>query len=128
MRANISTNARAAASSYALSRAIAVCSAHTDRCLVRRYRRVRHQPAVRFKRTLGARRMTAVIRPGIRRPDWSAVTRPAAREALLARDRSRIGLAERWNHTLEPAQDRVWQTVLELFARSGKPPRLYEIS
>jgi len=72
--------------------------------------------------------MTAEIRPGIRRPDWSAVTRPAAREALLARDRSRIGLAERWNHTLEPAQDRVWRTVLELFARSGKPPRLYEIS
>jgi hypothetical protein len=72
--------------------------------------------------------MTAEIRPGIRRPDWSAVTRPAAREALLARDRSRIGLAERWNHTLEPAQDRVWRTVLELFARSGKPPHLYEIS
>jgi hypothetical protein len=72
--------------------------------------------------------MTTEIRPGIRRPDWSAVTRPAAREALLARNRWRIGLAERWNHTLEPAQDRVWRTVLELFARSGKPPHLREIS
>src|SRR5215467_3528382 len=72
--------------------------------------------------------MTAQIRPGIRRPDWSAVTRPAAREALLARDRSPIGLAERWNHTLEPTQDRVCRTVLELLARSGKPPHLYEIS
>jgi hypothetical protein len=68
------------------------------------------------------------IRPGIRRPDWSAVTRPAAREALLARDSSRVGLAETWNHTLEPAQDRVWRAVLELFARSGRPPRLREIS
>jgi len=72
--------------------------------------------------------MTAQIRPGIRRPDWSAVTRRAVREALLARDRSRIGLAKRWNHTLAPAQDRVWRTVLELFARSGKPPHLFEIS
>ena len=72
--------------------------------------------------------MTAEIRPRIRRPDWSAVTRRAAREALLARDRSRIGLAKRWNHTLAPAQDRVWRTVLELFARSGKPPHLFEIS
>jgi len=72
--------------------------------------------------------MTAEIRPGIRRPDWSAVTRPAGREALLARDHSRMGLAERWNHALEPAQDRVWRTVLELFARLGKPPQLHEIS
>jgi hypothetical protein len=71
--------------------------------------------------------MTAEIRPGIRRPDWSAVTRPAAREALLARDRSRIGLAEKWNHALQPAQDRVWRMVLELFARSGRPPHLDEI-
>jgi hypothetical protein len=39
-----------------------------------------------------------------------------------------MGLAERWNHTLEPAQDRLWRTVLELFARSGKPPHLYQIS
>ena len=70
----------------------------------------------------------AEIRPGVHRPDWSAVTRPAARAALLARDRSRMGLAERWNHALEPAQDRVWRTVLELFARSGKPPHLHEIS
>src|SRR6266851_7389211 len=71
--------------------------------------------------------MTAEIRPGIRRPDWSVVTRPRAREALLGRDRSRCGLAEKWNQALEPAQDRVWRTVLELFARSGRPPHLHEI-
>ena len=71
--------------------------------------------------------MTVEIRPGICRPDWSALTRPAARKALLARDCSRIGLAERWNHALEPAQDRVWRAVLELFARSGRPPQLHEI-
>jgi alkylmercury lyase len=72
--------------------------------------------------------MTAEIRPGIHRPDWSVVTGPLARDALLGRDRSRPGLAEKWNQTLEPAQDRVWRTVLELFARSGRPPAPHEIS
>jgi alkylmercury lyase len=72
--------------------------------------------------------MAAEIRPGIQRPDWSVVTRPGAREALLGRDRLRFGLADKWNQTLEPAQDRVWRTVLELFARSGRPPGLHEIS
>jgi hypothetical protein len=72
--------------------------------------------------------MAAEIRPGIHRPDLSVVTRPAAREALLGRDRSRFGLADKWNQPLEPTQDRVWRTVLELFARSGRPPGLHEIS
>jgi alkylmercury lyase len=71
--------------------------------------------------------MAREIRPGIHRPDWSVVTRPPAREALLDRERSRVGLAEKWNQTLEPAQDRMWRAVLELFARSGRPPHLYEI-
>ena len=71
--------------------------------------------------------VTAEIRPGIHRPDWSVVTRPAARDALIGRDRSRNSLGERWDHVLEPAQDRVWRTVIELFARSGRSPRLHEI-
>jgi alkylmercury lyase len=71
--------------------------------------------------------MAAEIRPGIHRPDWSVVTKSAAQEALLGRNRSRSGLAEKWNQTLEPAQDRVWRTVLELFARSGRSPHLHEI-
>jgi alkylmercury lyase len=70
----------------------------------------------------------AEIRPGIHRPDWSVLTRPRAREALLGRDRSRFGLVEKWNQPLEPAQDRVWRTVLELFARLGRPPALHEVS
>jgi alkylmercury lyase len=73
-------------------------------------------------------RLAAEIRPGIHRPDWSVVTKPRVREALLGRDRSRLGLAAKWNQTLEPAQDRVWRTVLELFARSARPPYLYEIA
>jgi hypothetical protein len=49
------------------------------------------------------------------------------RKAFLDRDRPRIGLAEKWKQALEPAQDHVWRTVLELFARLGRPPHLREI-
>ena len=72
--------------------------------------------------------MTVEIRPGIHRPDWSVVTKPGAREAMLGRDHSRSTLAEKWNQALEPAQDRVWRAVLERFARLGRPPGLHEIS
>src|SRR5260370_3325462 len=71
--------------------------------------------------------MTVEIRPAISRPDWSVVTGPGEREARLGRDGARSGLAEKWRQALEPAQDRVWRTVLELFARSGRPPHLHEI-
>lgn len=72
--------------------------------------------------------MAAEIRPGVHRPDWSVVTRPAAREALRARDRSRSSVVEKWNQTVEPEEDRVWRTALELFAVLGRPPHLQEIA
>jgi alkylmercury lyase len=72
--------------------------------------------------------MTAEVRPGVLGPDWSVVTRPTAREALRARDRSRSSVIEKWNQTLEPEEDRVWRTVLELFAVLGRPPHLQEIA
>jgi alkylmercury lyase len=71
----------------------------------------------------GNGRMTAEIRPGVHRPDLSVLTRPRAREAILGRDRSRFDLVEKWNQPL----DRVWRTVLELFAASGRPPHLHEV-
>jgi alkylmercury lyase len=71
--------------------------------------------------------MTAEIRHGIHRPDRSIVTRPAARNALVGRNRTRCGLVDKWNQTLEPEQDRVWRTVLELFAVLGRPPLLSEL-
>jgi hypothetical protein len=67
------------------------------------------------------------IRPGIRRPDWSVVTKPAVRAALLGRGRRRLGIFEKWTHGLEATQDLVWRTVLELFASTGRPPTLLEI-
>ena|SRR5437016_3862199 len=71
--------------------------------------------------------MVAQIRPGIYRPDWSVVTKPVARAALMSRNRSRSRLREKWSQPLEATQDLVWRTVLELFAGFGRPPHLAEI-
>ena len=73
-------------------------------------------------------RVTAEIRPGVQRPDWSAVTKPAARDALLAHDRTRAGVQEKWRHALPVSQDALWQTVLTLFAGQGRPPSIAEIA
>jgi hypothetical protein len=70
---------------------------------------------------------TTDIRPGVQRPDWSVVTKPSARDALLARDRARASLSGKWKLALPPPQDLTWRTVLELFARLGRPPSLAEI-
>src|SRR6266446_873671 len=72
--------------------------------------------------------MTAEIRPGVNRPDWSVLATAGARKAIFGRARARFGLIEKWNQPLKPAQDHVWRTVLELFARWGRPPGLREIS
>lgn len=71
--------------------------------------------------------MVTQIRPGIYRPDWSVLTKPAACAALKGRNRSRSGLCEKWSQPLEATQDLVWRTVLELFATFGRPPHLAEI-
>jgi alkylmercury lyase len=49
--------------------------------------------------------MTIEIRPGVQRPDWSAVTTAAVRDALQARHHSRPGPVEAWSVTLRPSQD-----------------------
>ncbi|HVH84446.1 MAG TPA: alkylmercury lyase family protein [Steroidobacteraceae bacterium] len=72
--------------------------------------------------------MTIEIRPGVERPDWSVVTSAAARQALLARDRRRLGSIETWPVGLTASQDLVWRTTLELFARLGRPPQTVEIA
>lgn len=72
-------------------------------------------------------RKAAEIRPGVRRPDWSVVTKSAAREALLGRDRARAGPAEKWIDALPARQDLAWRTVLQLFGRFGRPPHLLEV-
>ncbi|WP_394891759.1 alkylmercury lyase family protein [Mesorhizobium sp. AaZ16] len=68
------------------------------------------------------------IRPGVRRPDWSVVTLPAAGEALRARSSSRSGLIDCWLVALNPAEDLVWRRALVLFADLGRAPRTAEIA
>jgi len=72
--------------------------------------------------------MTGEIRPGISRPDWSVVTKPAAHKALMGRDRARSGFWKKWSQWLSPTEDLVWRTVLELFASDGRPPSALEIA
>lgn len=74
------------------------------------------------------RELAAEIRPGVLRPDWSAVTTPAAREALLRRMVVRAGLLDRWSHALEASEDLIWRTVLQLYADRGRPPRPSEVA
>jgi hypothetical protein len=73
-------------------------------------------------------RVAAEIRPGVLRPDWSAVTQAAARDALLARDRTRAGVQTKWGHALPAQGDLLWQTVLMLFASHSRPPLVAEIA
>jgi hypothetical protein len=72
--------------------------------------------------------LTEEIRPGIRRPDWSLVTKLAARTALMGRDRARSGLSKTWGRTLLPIEDLIWRTVIELFVSGGRPPSVLEIA
>jgi len=67
------------------------------------------------------------IRPGVFRPDWSAVTTQAAREALCARFASRQSLIDKWSIPLEEGEDRLWRHGLRLFADLGKGPNIGEL-
>jgi alkylmercury lyase-like protein len=67
------------------------------------------------------------IRAGVFRPDWSVVTKPRAREALVGRLAARAGLLDRWAVRLEAVEDLVWRTILRLYADCGRPPMLADI-
>jgi alkylmercury lyase len=57
------------------------------------------------------------IRPGVFRPDWSAVRKPGARRALTGHMAARGGLLDRWSHALDA--DMVARPVpVALMARS----------
>jgi hypothetical protein len=59
-----------------------------------------------------------ILRPGVRSPDWSFITRGAAKAALEANYRV-ADRKQRWVG-LHPAEDRVWQAVLLSFRSSGQ--------
>src|SRR5258708_6651571 len=70
---------------------------------------------------------TVEIRPGVFRPDWSAVTRQRARDALFGRLAARTGLLDKWSLKLETHEDTIWRTVLRHYADHGQPPNLTDI-
>lgn len=67
------------------------------------------------------------IRPGVFRPDWAAVGKPAARQALAGRIAARAGLLDRWSGKLGTDEDFVWRAILRLYADFGHAPQIADI-
>ncbi|MFG1247816.1 organomercurial lyase [Xanthobacter flavus] len=78
--------------------------------------------------TTTSEQLSVEIRPGVCRPDWSAVTTPAAQQALNGRMAARVGLLDKWSLALDSNEDLVWRTVLVLYAENGRSPRASEIA
>ena len=66
------------------------------------------------------------LRPGVRMPDWSMVTQPAAREAL-ASIYDIFGMGEKFAR-ISRDEDVVWQAVLAHFAATGQGPSEREVA
>ena len=67
------------------------------------------------------------IRPGVLRPDWTAITTAGARTALAGRMAARSGLLDKWSQQLGAAEDCVWRAILRLYACRGRPPEAKDI-
>lgn len=67
------------------------------------------------------------IRPGVFRPDWNAVGKPAARQALAGRIAVRAGLLDRWSGKLGTDQDPAWRATLRLYADFGHTPQIADL-
>lgn len=66
------------------------------------------------------------VRPAVSFPDWTAITSPQAREALLA-ILDALGVDRMWrNYT--PAEDRVRVTLLRLYAEAGRAPAIGDLA
>jgi len=68
------------------------------------------------------------LRPGVFRPDWAAIGKPAARRALAGRIAARAGLLDRWSGKLDSDQDLVWRATLRLYADFGHAPQTADIA
>ncbi len=74
------------------------------------------------------REVAAEIRPGVLRPDWTAVTTPVARDVLRGRQTARSSPLEDWTQALEADEDLIWRSVLRLYAEAGRAPRSDELA
>jgi mercuric reductase len=68
----------------------------------------------------------AVLRAGVHLPDWSLVQTEAGRQALDAAFRA-VDMGRKWSH-LNELEDRVWRSVLELYAEDGRAPTLSRLA
>jgi mercury(II) reductase len=72
------------------------------------------------------------LRPGVAFPDWSVVTLPAARNALLAiKDVLQVmagSNANRWNEQDHEEEDRVRSALIQFYFEKGKAPTLQELA
>lgn len=68
------------------------------------------------------------LRPGVFRPDWTAIGKPAASRALGGRIAARAGLLDRWSGKLDADQDLVWRATLRLYADFGHAPQTADIA
>lgn len=94
----------------------------------RRGTRLEHDRMIEATGLLDSKMSAVELRPGVRRPDWSLVTRPAAQEALTGRTAARSGLIEKWSTTLGKTEDFMWRSIMELFPTLGRPPQVEEIA
>ena len=75
-----------------------------------------------------AQERSVELRPGVFRPDWTAVTTVAAREALRGRDELRQSVPKEWFDALSPTEDLIWRTCIALFAQFGRAPNFAELA
>ncbi|MEO3432360.1 hypothetical protein [Inquilinus sp. CAU 1745] len=67
-----------------------------------------------------------MLRPDVHLPDWTVVRTDAARHALGATFEA-FDMARKWS-AMGETEDRVWRTVLDLYARAGKALTLPELA
>ena len=77
-------------------------------------------PRDKVATSISATLTSYAMRPGVTFPDWSVVSSPVVKEALLAMVESDHVLS-RWSG-YDPATDRVRVALLQLYAEHGRAP------
>lgn len=83
-------------------------------------------PRNKVSTSLSATLPSFVVRPGVTFPDWSVVTLPTVRDALLALVGS-DHVFNRWSG-YDPAADRVRVALLQLYTAEGRAPIISALS
>jgi alkylmercury lyase len=76
---------------------------------------------------LGVARLSAELRAGVHRPDWSKITLPKAREVLQRRLAAHPSGVSSWAG-LDEAEDKALTAVLRYFANHGRGPSIEDVA